>query len=137
MGEPGKIRSTPDDLLRHGFGPQPRFRALLAEVAGQCVGFCILFDSFSTWRGVPGVYLQDIHVDGPWQGSGLAQALITAAAADARRRGAAYLRLSVVRDNGRAQAFYSRMGIPLSADELIHAAYGADFQALADRGETV
>jgi hypothetical protein len=35
--------------------PQPAAYALLAEAAGEVVGFALYFRSFSTWEGVHGI----------------------------------------------------------------------------------
>ncbi len=64
MGEREKVVSTPDDIRRYGFGENPAFEALLAEVDGAPAGVCVFFPSFSTYQGRPGVYVQDLFVDG-------------------------------------------------------------------------
>ena len=46
----------------------------------------------------------------PWQGAGLAPAMMDWVIAEARRRGAEELYLSVFADNHRAQRFYARYG---------------------------
>ena len=46
-----KITSTADDIRRHGFGDDPAFEVLLAEIDGAFAGLCLSFQSFSTWRG--------------------------------------------------------------------------------------
>ena len=55
-----KVKSTPDDIRRFGFGEAPAFEALIAEIDGRFAGCCLFFASFSTWRGRPGVYVQDL-----------------------------------------------------------------------------
>ena len=56
-------RATPDDFRRHLFGPRPAAEAALAEVDGEPVGFALWFTTFSTFRGQPGLYLEDIFVE--------------------------------------------------------------------------
>jgi len=34
---------TEVDLVRDGFGPQPKFRALIAEWEGQAAGYALFF----------------------------------------------------------------------------------------------
>jgi ribosomal protein S18 acetylase RimI-like enzyme len=46
----------------------------------------------------------------PWQGAGLAPAMMAWVLAEARRRGAEEIYLSVFTDNLRAQRFYERYG---------------------------
>ena len=61
-------RRRADDFRRHLFGPRPAAEAALAEVGGEPVGFALWFSTFSTFRGQPGLYLEDIFVkpDLPW-----------------------------------------------------------------------
>jgi hypothetical protein len=49
------------DLARDGFGPNPRFRALIAEWGGQPAGYALFFAYYSTWVG-RGLFLEDIFV---------------------------------------------------------------------------
>jgi GNAT superfamily N-acetyltransferase len=132
MGEREKVVSTPDDIRRFGFGEKPAFEALIAEADGQCAGVCVFFASFSTYRGEPGVYVQDLFVEPAMRGSGVGAKLLHRLAAVTRERGGRYIRLSVDVRNAGAQAFYTRLGIKHSETEQIHAAYGEDFAALAD-----
>ena len=63
--------------------------------------------------GVPpegSIELWRFYVDKPWHGRGLAQVLMEAAKARARRRGATRLWLGVWQRNARAQAFYVKHG---------------------------
>ncbi len=54
--------------------------------------------------------LKQFYVLGPWQGSGVAQQLMEWLLAEARRRGAHDLYLSVFTANNRARRFYERYG---------------------------
>ena len=59
---PDAVVATEDDLRRHGFGTDRRFESLLAFVGDQPAGFALFFPDFSTWRGRPGLYLEDLYV---------------------------------------------------------------------------
>jgi ribosomal protein S18 acetylase RimI-like enzyme len=134
LGLSHKIESTPPDLARHGLAPGRAFEGLIAEIGGEFAGMCLFFPSFSTWLGRPGMYVQDLHVEPRFRGQGVGERLIRRAAALARDRGAVYLRLAVDADNLAAQGFYERLGISRYEADLIHAAYGEAFQALAAGG---
>ena len=135
MGEREKVVSTPDDIRRFGFGEKPAFEALLAESDGVPAGVCVFFPSFSTYKGRPGVYVQDIFVDEQFRGLGVGVKLLQRLAALTRERGGCYIRLSVDTQNFKAQAFYTRVGLAHSDTEQIHAAYDVAFSALADAGD--
>jgi ribosomal protein S18 acetylase RimI-like enzyme len=135
LGMERKIASTPEDLRRFGFGPEAYFEALIAESGEQFAGMCLFFRSFSTWRGVPGAYVQDLFVAEEFRGRGVGEALIRATARHVRDTGGAYLRLSVEAGNESARAFYERIGLKRAETERIHAAYGEAFLALAGEGD--
>lgn len=131
LGQAEKIRGTVEDLERYGFGPDPAFEALIAEAGGTPVGLCLYFRSFSTWRGRPGAYVQDLFVDPACRGTGLGRRLLAACAAAMAARGGAYIRLSVDAANEAAQGFYRRAGFRHAADDMIHQIDGEDFTRLA------
>jgi hypothetical protein len=57
-----QVQASEADLIREGFGPVPRYEALLAELDGTAVGFALYFHNFSTFTGRSGLYLEDIFV---------------------------------------------------------------------------
>lgn len=135
LGMEQRIASTPDDLRRFGFGEKAQFETLIAESDQKFAGMCLFFRSFSTWRGVPGAYVQDLFVAEEFRGRGVGEALIRATAKHVRDTGGAYLRLSVEAGNESARAFYERIGLKRAETERIHAAYGDAFLALAGEGD--
>lgn len=132
VGESHKLKSTPDDIRRYGFGAGAAYETLIAEVDGRHAGCCLYFPSFSTWLGRPGVYVQDLYVAEEFRGLGVGERLLARLAAVTRQRGGCYIRLAVDTQNRRAQAFYTRLGIKHSDTEQVHAAYDEDFDRLAD-----
>lgn len=110
-GPTGKFRSTPEELLEHGFGPTPLFRAQVAASNDRISGVALYFDTFSSWRGEPGVYLQDLVVTGSARGLGLGTRLLQAVVSEASQRGATHMRLAVDIDNDKAMRFYVRNGM--------------------------
>jgi GNAT superfamily N-acetyltransferase len=103
-------RATPDDFLRHLFGPRPAAQAALAEVGGEPVGFAIWFATFSTFRGQPGLYLEDIFVKPAYRGRGIGKALLAAVARLAVEGGCGRLEWSVLDWNTPAIGFYRALG---------------------------
>jgi GNAT superfamily N-acetyltransferase len=71
LGKGEVMTSTAADIERFGFGEQPRFEALLAFEGDKAVGLAVYFFEFSTWRGRPGVYVQDMYVAPQARGRGL------------------------------------------------------------------
>ena len=105
-----QVRSTPDQLREALFGPQPAVYALVAEDAGEVVGFALYFRNFSTWGGVHGIYLEDLYVAPEHRGSGLGKALLVALAEIAVQRGYARLEWAVLNWNQPSIEFYRALG---------------------------
>jgi diamine N-acetyltransferase len=89
----------------------PRFAVRLAEAGGAAVGFAKVGPPSLPFevKG-PTAELRQLYVLGPWQGEGIAPALMAWVLAEVRRRGAETLYLSVFIDNVRARRFYARYG---------------------------
>jgi GNAT superfamily N-acetyltransferase len=100
------------DAQLHGalFGPEPKVFGHVAEVAGEVVGFAVWFLNYSTWRGVHGIYLEDLYVRPTQRGSGLGRALLRELAAECVRQGYARLEWSVLDWNEPAIGFYTSLG---------------------------
>lgn len=88
---------------------------LLARMAGSAAGLAQLYPGFSSIGCCPTMVLNDLYVDPGFEGQGVGQALVTAAKAQARQRGAASLWLETAVDNLRAQRLYERLGFTRSS----------------------
>ncbi|MGW4489887.1 N-acetyltransferase family protein [Amycolatopsis sp. NPDC004368] len=91
------------------FGPVPALFGHVAEVDGRVAGFALWFLSFSTWRGVHGIYLEDLYVREELRGSGLGKALLAALAAECVEQGYERLEWAVLNWNP-AVGFYRALG---------------------------
>lgn len=78
-------------------------------------GYACLYWTFSSVSATEVVLLNDLYVRSERRGGGVGEALIAAATAVARDRGAAYLRWFTAQDNHRAQRLYERVGARRSA----------------------
>jgi ribosomal protein S18 acetylase RimI-like enzyme len=107
------VAGTEAALVAHGFGPDPRFRVVLAEADAQALGFVLVFPEYSSWRGAVGVYVQDLYIRPGARGRGLARDLLAAAFRAAADWAPAYLTLMVDHRNDAAQAWYARQGFAL------------------------
>jgi GNAT superfamily N-acetyltransferase len=109
-----QAKATADDLARHLFGDRPAAEVLIAEVDGDPVGFALYFSTFSTFRGQPGIYLEDIFVRPEHRGRGIGKALLASIARVAVDRGCGRLEWSVLDWNTPSIEFYRSQGaIPL------------------------
>jgi GNAT superfamily N-acetyltransferase len=108
--EPDAVTATEAGLLRDGFGPNPFYQCLIAEQNGHPAGFALYFFNYSTWKGCPGIYLEDIFVHPEFRGLGIGKALLQQVAAVAVQQGCPRLQWEVLDWNTPAIDFYRAMG---------------------------
>lgn len=92
------------------FGSAPALHGHVAERDGAVVGCALWFLNFSTWRGVHGLYLEDLYVTPACRGTGLGRGLLAALAAVCVERGLARLEFSVLDWNAPSIAVYRALG---------------------------
>jgi len=140
--EPAAVKVTVDELRAQLSQSRPPFECLIAErVDGDAVphalGFALFFTSYSTWRGRPGIYLEDLYVPPMHRGAGVGRALLAALARLAQERGCARFEWAVLDWNTPAIGFYERMGaVAMSEWTVFRIADGA-LERLAATGEAV
>ena len=95
---------------RDGFGDDPAFSGLVAESAGEVVGYALYHSGYDTDYGCRLVYLVDLYVQAARRRQGIGEALFRAVADAGRSRGAAAMLWTVYRANANAARFYERLG---------------------------
>jgi ribosomal protein S18 acetylase RimI-like enzyme len=106
-----EARATQGQLHEALFGRRPAAYAHVAtDPAGAVVGYAIWFLNFSTWRGVHGIYLEDLYVRPTARGGGHGKALLTELARICVERGYQRLEWSVLNWNTPAIDFYEALG---------------------------
>lgn len=129
LGDTPVFASTEATIRAHGFGADALFHTL---IAGEAEGFALFFRHYSTTRGQPGVYVQDLWIAPARRGQQLGERLLAAVAGQAAAEwGARYLMLSVHRDNPRAAHFYRRLGFHLIEEQAPMVLDAAGFATLA------
>ena len=112
--------ATKESLLTYGFEQSDFFHTLVAVDQGAPEAVVIFFKEFSTWRGVPGVYIQDLYVSEKLRGRGVGRELVSAAIEFGTTHWqSGYVRLAVDRLNQQAIDFYLRIGFSIDKDNHI------------------
>jgi GNAT superfamily N-acetyltransferase len=109
--EPDAVRATPASLRAQLEAERPPFECLIAEDDdGHALGFALFFHTYSTWEGLPGLYLEDLFVREEARGSGTGKALLLACARIAVERGCGRFELAALDWNAPAIGFYESLG---------------------------
>ena len=125
------ITVTEEDLLRDGFGEQPRFRVLMAEWNGQPAGYAIFFDYYSTFDGRAGLFLEDVYVRDVYRGKGIGKSLLAQIAVIARKEHCFGVRWQVLDWNTPAIDFYRKLGATFLDDRRNVSLHGDALERVA------
>jgi GNAT superfamily N-acetyltransferase len=108
--EPDAVEANEQMLSAALFGPAPVASCHVVEHEGAVVGFALWYITFSTWRGLPGLWLEDLYVQPAVRGSGYGKALLQELARVCVERGYARFEWWVLDWNVDAQGFYRSLG---------------------------
>ena len=123
--------ARPEDLLRYGFGAEPKFRVVIAEWNGQPAGFALFFNNFSTWQGRPGLFLEDLFVRPEFRGKGIGKALLVHLAQIAIREECGRFVWQVLDWNTPSIDFYKSLGAKVLDEWLTMRVEGEALRKLA------
>jgi len=98
------------------FGKRPYAEVLMARLGENVAGFALFFHNYSTFVGMPGVYLEDLYIRPSFRGHGCGKALLTRIARLAVERGCGRFEWSVLDWNQRAIDFYESLGAKPMSD---------------------
>ena len=104
------VTASLDDLRRGLFGDPPFAHAIIAQVGREVAGFALYFYNFSTFRGKPGLYLEDLFVKPEYRGRGVGKALLARLAKVAVSHDCGRFEWSVLDWNEPSIRFYKALG---------------------------
>lgn len=108
---------TAEDLVRDGFGADPKFKCYVAEMRKgnpehneiQIVGMALFYRRYSTWKG-PTIHLEDLMVQEEFRGQGVGTALYRAVLSYAHAQNLRRVNWEVLDWNTPAIDFYEKSG---------------------------
>ena len=135
---PESATASAADLLRDGWGAEPKFRTVIADwveaaAAPQPAGFALFFYNYSTWQGQPGLYLEDLFVRPAFRGRGIGKALLVYLAELAVREHCGRFQWQVLDWNAPALRFYESLGAKVMHEWLTMRVEGEALRRLATR----
>ena len=92
------------------FGERRHAEVVFACSGGKPVGFALFFHNFSTFKGRPGIYLEDLYVRPEARGLGAGKRLLAHLARTAVERRCARLEWAVLDWNEPSIGFYRSLG---------------------------
>jgi GNAT superfamily N-acetyltransferase len=129
--EPDAVITTEANLLRDGFGPEPKFRVDIAEWDHQSAGFAFYFWNYSTWQGKPGLFLEDLFVRPEFRGKGIGKALLVHLAQVAIQNNCGRMVWQVLDWNTPAIQFYESLGASALKEWITMRVKGETLEKLA------
>ena len=131
--EPDEVRVTAAELARDGFGPDPQFRALIADWDGHPAAYAVFLPIYSTWTGRR-MYLEDVFVRPQFRGNGIGRALIARVAKIAQDENCTSIGWEVLDWNQRAIDVYHAMGAEFLEHWKLMLLRGDALRKLAESG---
>jgi GNAT superfamily N-acetyltransferase len=126
-----QVVASEADLSKALSGARPYAEVVLGCLDEVAVGFALFFHNFSTFRGKPGIYLEDLYVRPAARGHGVGKHLLTWLARTAVERGCARLEWAVLDWNAPAIAFYHSLGAVALDEWTVMRVTGAALERLA------
>jgi ribosomal protein S18 acetylase RimI-like enzyme len=106
---------------------------VIGYAGDEPAGFAVFFQTFSTFLGVPGMWLEDIFVDPAFRRRGLGEALLAYLARIAVDRGYGRVEWSVLGWNELAIGFYRKLGARPMDDWVNYRLTGDSLRKLAQK----
>ncbi len=106
---PEQVTNTVEQMYLDGFGDNPIYGTIVAEVAGEVVGLALYYYRYSTWKGKR-LYLEDLIVSEKMRGKGLGEKLLEATIQQAKDDACTGVMWQVLDWNEPAINFYKKFG---------------------------
>ena len=129
-----EVVATESSVREALFSDRPFGEVVIGYAGTEPAGFAVFFHSFSTFRGAPGLYLEDLFVEPRWRGHGFGRKLLAHVASLAVARGCHRLEWSVLDWNELAIRFYRRVGAQPMDDWTVFRLTGEALHSIASGG---
>jgi ribosomal protein S18 acetylase RimI-like enzyme len=116
LGDPADFRFNAEAYLRDGFGSNPAFSGLVAELDGRVAGYLLYNLSYDTDKAIRLLHVLDLYVHDSVRRHGAGRALMQAAAKVCREAGGSDLFWMVYAHNRLAFTFYESLGVQYAKD---------------------
>lgn len=104
---PEQVTVSFEHFVESGFGPEPVWWSLVAEVDGVVQGIALYYIRYSTWKGQR-MYLEDLLVTEAMRGNGIGKMLLDSLIEEAKRKKLHGIQWQVLDWNTPAINFYKK-----------------------------
>ncbi len=105
-----EVTTTPAELAKTLFAENTHTHTIIGYYENKPVGFALYFYNYSTFKGKPGLYLEDLFVIPEMRGKGFGKTLLLELASIAKENNCARFEWSVLDWNKPAIDFYKSLG---------------------------
>ena len=105
-----EVNVSEDILKENLFGKRKYAEVIIAELNEKPAGQALFFHNFSTFKGKPGIYLEDLYVKPEYRSKGVGKALLDKLIETAKERKCSRIEWVVLDWNKSAIDFYKKMG---------------------------
>jgi len=124
-----EVRAT-KELLEKWLFDEAKAECLIGSLDGKDCAIALFFSNFSTWEGIPGLFLEDLVVQTAARGHGLGLALLKELARLALERGYTRLEWNCLDWNEPSLEFYKTLGAITRAEWIGHRLDRSSMEAL-------
>ncbi len=129
-----ELEVTQDSLRDALFGEHRAANAFMARVEGRPAGYAVYFPTFSTFKGRPGVFLEDLYVRPAHRTRGLGRALLRSVAREGVIKNPGRYEWIALHWNKNALEFYRNLGAKLLTDWVFVRMSGEPLRAFIKGG---
>ena len=115
-----EVTATEELIRENIFGEHSNAKALIGYYENKPVCFAIYFYNYSTFKGKPGLYLEDLFVLPEMRNKGFGKKMLSHLASIAEAEGCARFEWAVLDWNEPAIKFYESIGARLMKDWIIN-----------------
>ncbi len=122
---------TEKHLFEAMFGANLCVEGLMAFETDEPVGYALFYETFSSFRGQRGLYLEDLYIKPEYRGQKIGEAFLAKLAQIAKSRNFVRIDFLVLDWNETAIKFYKKLGAEMNADERHFRFVGEAFEKLS------
>lgn len=129
-----RVEATEARIRETLFGAEPAASVIFAFDGDKPVGFAVFYFTYSTFAGMPGLYLEDLFVKPEARGLGIGRQLLRYLARLAKGKGCWRIEWAVLHWNETAIGFYRKLGAIPMEEWAVYRLFGAPLDQLGAEG---